>query len=30
MICVNRLWLPPEENHEVTEFVRAVGGEGHS
>ena len=21
--------LPPEENHEVTGFVRADGGEGH-
>ena len=29
MICVNRLWLPPEENHEVTRFVREDGGEGH-
>ena len=23
------MWLPPEENHEVTGVVRADGGEGH-
>ena len=23
------MWLPLEENHEVTGFVKAVGGEGH-
>ena len=27
--CVNRMWLPPEENHEVTGFLRAVGGDRH-
>ena len=23
------MWLPPEENHEVTGVVRTVGGKGH-
>ena len=23
------MWLPLEESHEVTGFVRAVGGKGH-